>query len=111
MVFPRVNISSLMTDKAPPGTLALATKTGWMTAELFGSVMEHFVKHSNSSKSTPTLLIYDNHESHLSIRALDIAIENVVTVLTLPPHTSNKLQPLAMVPSKHFIVMPLVQVF
>lgn len=56
-------------------------------------VMEHFIKHSCSSKDNPSLL-YDNHESHLSIRVLDLAKENGVTIVTFPPHSTNKLQPL-----------------
>lgn len=36
----------------------------------------------------------DNHESHLSIEALNLARESGLTVITLHPHTSAKLQPL-----------------
>lgn len=35
----------------------------------------------------------DNNESHLCIEALNIAKENGVTILTLHPHMSAKLQP------------------
>lgn len=94
MVFPRVNFKPWMLKDAPPGTLGLANKSGWMTADLFVQVMEHFIKHSVSSKEKPSLLILDNHESHLSIEALNLAKDNGVTILTIPPHTSNKLQPL-----------------
>ncbi|KAI5707329.1 hypothetical protein M8J77_000295 [Diaphorina citri] len=79
-----------MLNGAPPGTLGLAQKTGWMCSDLFVEVM----KHTNSSKDSPTLLIYDNHESHLLMNAIDLAKDNGVQILTLLPHTSNKLQPL-----------------
>lgn len=36
----------------------------------------------------------DNHESHLSIEALNLAKSSGVTILTLHPHTTAKLQPL-----------------
>ena len=36
----------------------------------------------------------DNHDSHLSVESLELAKRNGVIVLTLPPHTSNKTQPL-----------------
>ncbi|KAJ8968130.1 hypothetical protein NQ314_002451, partial [Rhamnusium bicolor] len=49
---------------------------------------------TSSSKANPSLLICDNHESYLLTDALDIAKENGVTILTLYPHTSHKLQPL-----------------
>ena len=39
----------------------------------------------------------DNHESNLSPAVLNIAKENGVILLTIPPHTSNKLQALDVV--------------
>ncbi|KAF2887614.1 hypothetical protein ILUMI_18559 [Ignelater luminosus] len=71
-----------MLTGASPGSLALVHKSGWMTSENFLQVLNH-----------PVLLIMDN-ESHFSVEALDFAKENGIVVLTLPPHTSNKLQPL-----------------
>lgn len=94
MVFPRKKYVPHMISGAPTGTLGLATKTGWMNSDLFIDVMKHFVKFTASSKDNPSLLIMDNHESHLSLGALDIAKESGVTILTLHPHTTSKLQPL-----------------
>lgn len=65
-----------------------------MNSELFPEVMRHFIKHSCSSKENPSLLLLDNHESHLSIESLELAKTNGVTMLTLPPHSSHKTQPL-----------------
>lgn len=83
-----------MLTGAPPGTLGLAQPTGWMTGELFAAVMRHFVKMTSSTKDNPTLVILDNHESHLAPEVLNIAKENGVHLLTIPPHTSHKLQAL-----------------
>lgn len=94
MIFPRKKYVQHMIRGAPSGTLGLASKTGWMNSELFVETMRHFVKFTASSKDNPSLLLMDNHESHLSIEALDIAKNSGVTVLTLHPHTTNKLQPL-----------------
>ena len=94
MVFPRVNFRNHMIKGAPAGTLGLAGKTGWMTVELFYQVMEHFIKHSHSSPQNPSLLIFDNHESHLSFKTSSMAKEHGVTVLTIPPHCSHRIQPL-----------------
>lgn len=38
----------------------------------------------------------DNHETHVSIQAITKAKENGIVLLTIPPHTSHKLQPLDM---------------
>ncbi|XP_045778142.1 uncharacterized protein LOC123876058 [Maniola jurtina] len=94
LIFPRKNYKDHMIKGAPPGTLGLATPSGWMNSELFVDTIKHFIKNTSSSKENPSILIMDNHESHLCIEALDIAKENGVTILTLHPHTSAKLQPL-----------------
>lgn len=94
MVFPRKNFKAHMLHGAPAGTLGLASPTGWMNAELFVEVMNHFIKHTSSSKENQALLILDNHESHLSIEALNMAKSSGVTILTVPPHTTARLQPL-----------------
>ncbi|KAJ8896654.1 hypothetical protein PR048_001998 [Dryococelus australis] len=54
--------------------------------------MRHFVKHSAGSKGNPSLLILDNHESHLNPKALHSGKENGVKIITLPPHESHRLQ-------------------
>lgn len=94
MVFPRKKFKQHMLHIAPPGTLGLAQPSGWMTIDLFIELMNHFIHHTSSSVGNPTLLIMDNHESHLSAYVLDLAKKNGVIILTLPPHTSPKLQPL-----------------
>ena len=94
MVFPRVHFKNHMLNGAPKATLGLATRSGWMNSDLFPQVMAHFIHHSKSSKENPCLLIMDNHESHLSVEVLDMAKANGVTILTIPPHCSHRLQPL-----------------
>lgn len=94
MVFPRKKFKSHMLHGAPSGTLGLAASSGWMNAEIFVDVMKHFIKHTSASKDNPALLILDNHESHLSIETLNLAKSSGVTLLTLPPHTTARLQPL-----------------
>lgn len=94
LVFPRKNYKDFMLTGAPPGSLGLATPSGWMKTELFVQVMKHFIKHTCASPENPALLIMDNHESHLSIDALDLAKMSGVCVLTLHPHTTAKMQPL-----------------
>lgn len=94
LIFPRKNFKNHMLNGAPVGTLGLATKTGWMTSELFVEVLKHFIKHSSSSLDHRTLLIYDNHESHIQPDVVKIAKENGVSILTIPPHCSDRMQPL-----------------
>lgn len=94
MIFPRQHFKPHMINGAPVGTLGLANPSGWMTTELFPQVIQHFVQFTAASKENPCLLILDNHESHLSLAALDLAKSKGITVLTLPPHSSHRMQPL-----------------
>ncbi|XP_069685426.1 uncharacterized protein [Periplaneta americana] len=94
-IFPRVRFDKArMMAGAPTGTLGLVHKSGWMTAENFLSVLIFFKENVRCSNGNPVLLIMDNHESHLSVEGPDYCKGNGITILTLPPHTSNKLQPL-----------------
>lgn len=79
---------------APPGTAGVAYQSGWMTTENFTIFMQHFIKSTKCSKERPVLLILDNHDTHISIETIDLAKDNGVTMLTLPPHCSHKMQPL-----------------
>ncbi|KAK4303085.1 hypothetical protein Pmani_024869 [Petrolisthes manimaculis] len=94
-VFPRVRFDEArMMKGAPLGCKGLVHPSGWMTSSNFLYVLQHFVSHTRCSQEHKVLLIMDNHESHLSIDAINYAKENGIVLLTLPPHTSNKLQPL-----------------
>ena len=57
MVFPRVRYQKHMLKGGPIGTLGLASKNGWMTSDLFISVMEHFIKHSQSHTALWKILL------------------------------------------------------
>ncbi|KAJ4426856.1 hypothetical protein ANN_26655 [Periplaneta americana] len=102
-------LNRLFLKGAPPGILGLATPSGWMNGKLFSDVIRHFVKYIQSSKENPTLLTLDNHESHLAIEALDIAKENCVIMLTIPPHCSNHIQPLDVSVFKSFQALTMLQ--
>lgn len=94
MVFPHANFKRWIFNRAPIGTLGLATSSDWMTNEKFVDVMKHFVVKSYSTKQNSSLLIFDNCECYLSIQGIDIAKENGVILLTLQSHSSHKLKPL-----------------
>ncbi|XP_018302157.1 uncharacterized protein [Mycetomoellerius zeteki] len=81
-------------DDASPGAVGFANESGWMCQPDFVKYMKHFIERSNSSLTNPTLLLIDNHSSHLSVEVLDMAVENGVTLLSFSPHCSHKLQPL-----------------
>uniref|UniRef100_A0A2L2YKN8 DDE-1 domain-containing protein n=1 Tax=Parasteatoda tepidariorum TaxID=114398 RepID=A0A2L2YKN8_PARTP len=93
-IFPRVKYKDYFLSDAPTGSLGLATKSGWMTKELFPTVLHHIKEHTKSDIENPILLLIDNHNSHISIQAITYAKENGITLLSFPPHCSHRLQPL-----------------
>ena len=93
-VFPRKNFKEFMMHGSPECSRGLVDSSGWMTAANFIKVMTHFITNARPSQDHQVVLIMDNHQSHLSYEALSIAKENFVDIITLPPHTSNKTQPL-----------------
>lgn len=77
-----------------------------MTADIFKKYLQHFINNVKPSKEHPVLLILDNHFTHSSIKVIDLARDNGVIILTLPPHCSHKMQPLDVsVLSKSFIIL------
>ncbi|XP_065643065.1 uncharacterized protein LOC136074654 [Hydra vulgaris] len=83
-----------MIKDGPSGCVGFANPSGRMTSEIFVEWLKHFIKHSHCSKESKVLLVLDNHESHISVAALDLARENGITMLSFPPYCSHKLQPM-----------------
>jgi len=94
LIFPRVKYKDHFVRDGPPGTAGVANPSGWMDAQHFLEFLKHFKKHSGATNDSPVLLILDNHISHVSLDNVDYCIQNGIVLLTLPPHTSHKLQPL-----------------
>jgi hypothetical protein len=93
-IFPRVNFKDIFLKNGTPGCSGTAQPTGWMTEQTFQEWFQHFLKFTQPSTTNPILLILDNHETHMSSQFIDKAKENGVVLVTIPPHTSHKLQPL-----------------
>ena len=94
LIFPRKHFKQMFLTDSPEGTLGLAVTSGWMNSDLFVKVLEHIAKQTISTEEHPIVVIMDNHESHLSLPALEYAKSNGIHIVTLPPHTSHKTQPL-----------------
>ncbi|KAJ4435553.1 hypothetical protein ANN_18169 [Periplaneta americana] len=78
----------------PPGAVYRCSSNGWMTTELFTEWMQHFAEQSNASVNNPVLLIMDNHSSHISLQTYLLCKQSGIHIVSIPPHTSHRLQPL-----------------
>lgn len=93
-VFPRSRYHERFVEDGPTGSSGRSTKSGWMNEILYLSYLEHFVKYSRCTTERKVLLILDNHEAHISLKAVELCRDNGIVMLTIPPHTSHRLQPL-----------------
>ena len=93
-VFPRVHVRGHMLNMALHGSVAAANKSGWITEQIFPKFLLHLVKNTRCTKEKTILVLMDHQETHTSIETIDFAKGNGVILLTIPPHTSHKLQPL-----------------
>jgi len=95
IIFPRVRMKQELMEGTPPGSTYHCHPSGWMQKEIFTEWFRHFLQHSASSANNPSLLILDGHATHTrNLEVIDLARENGVTLLVLPPHCSHRLQPL-----------------
>ncbi|XP_043473391.1 uncharacterized protein LOC122505677 isoform X1 [Leptopilina heterotoma] len=93
-IFPRVRNKPEFLRNAPNGSRSAANGSGWMTKSTFLDFLNHFQKTAHSSPQNPTLLLFDNHESHISSEAMQFCIDNGIHVVSFPPHCTHKMQPL-----------------
>ena len=92
IVFAGKNLQSTWRgDRALPGTFYGISQSCWMMTEVFAKWFEKFTA---LVKEGPLLIIFDRHLTHVSIQVIEKAINEDVTILKLPPHVTDKLQPL-----------------
>ena len=93
-LYKRKNMNNLLMKHCPAGAVGVPSPSGWMDSSLFLTYLKHFIACVKPSRSNPVLVILDGHQSHKSINAVELARENYITLVTIPPHTSHRLQPL-----------------
>ncbi|XP_076064383.1 uncharacterized protein LOC143038739 [Oratosquilla oratoria] len=82
-------------DGAPPGTGFACHPSGWMQLPIFTEWFQHFLAHTKPSVNDPVLLIMDGHMTHIkNLDVINLARDNYVTIVVLPPHCSHRMQPL-----------------
>jgi hypothetical protein len=73
-----------------PEARLVMTESGYQELAAFLAWSCDFVEQTKGN----CILIVDNHATRRSLAALEVFIENKVTVVTLPPHTTHVTQPL-----------------
>lgn len=90
-----------ISEKSYPGTLYSVSKNGWMEEpQFFTWFTKGFIPHIKRIRELKSLphqagaLLYDGHASHISVRIVEEAILNNITLIKLPSHLTDMLQPL-----------------
>ena len=81
-----------MVGGGPLGTEGAPDPGSCMTGPNFLMFVKFFINHDRSSKDSPNLNVLDDHKSHITIESINFCKDNGIHVLTIPPHTSQKLQ-------------------
>lgn len=93
-IFPRQRINERLMINAPPESEAVAQPKGWMNNEIFLKWLSHFVKFTRPTKESPILMVLDGHSSHKTLDVINFCRDNHIYLISTPPHTTHKLQPL-----------------
>jgi hypothetical protein len=94
LVFPRVRFQSHFLNGGPSGCWGGANSSGYMNADNFLDFIQKFQKFVRCTPENPILVLLDNHTSHRTYDVLKFCRENGIHMLSFPPHTSHRLQPL-----------------
>ena len=93
-IFPRQNYRDYFIRGGPEGCTGTALSSDWINEKLFVEYLDHFAKHTHCSPQNMILSLLDNHASHISLAAIDKCKKLGIILLTIPPKTSHRLQPL-----------------
>lgn len=93
-VFPRKKYHPDFVKDGPAGCVGVSNGSGWCQKDEFCRFLSHFATHTRCSKENKVLLLLDNHQSHISLPAIDYCNENGIVMLSFPPHCTHKMQPL-----------------
>lgn len=94
LIFKRKRQKPELMNGAPPGSKMFISDSGYINSDLFHEWVQHFRNNTNATKENPVLLILDNHSSHQSLQTVLYCRENGIMLLSIPTHSSHKVQPL-----------------
>ena len=94
LIFPRKRLVDALMQGAPPQAVGYCSDNGWTDSNLFIRWLEHLVKLTNASANTPQIIVLDGHHSHTTLAAVELSRSHGITLITLPPHCTHKMQPL-----------------
>lgn len=95
-IYKRKRENPILIKGGPEGCRMAVTEKGYMDMDTptFLKWLDHFQEFAKATTDSPVLLILDNHASHVNIDVVTKAKSLNIVMLSLPPHSSHKTQPL-----------------
>jgi hypothetical protein len=94
VIFEGKNLKQVFRDGMPPGTAVSMSKSGFITIEVFHDFIKPFVSHKPQGNK-PNILFPNGHSAYGSDPdTLQYALDNNVIMISIPPNTSQYIQPL-----------------
>lgn len=84
-VYPQVNFKNHFIYGAPTCSKGFASRTGWMTQEVFYEVIKHIKEHTSATTENPIMVILDNHESHIQLDTNHLLQRKWYSFADIPP--------------------------
>ena len=95
LIFKRKRMKEELKDGPPAGTIFHCNDSGWMDTDGFNIWLRHFISVVKPTPEEQVLLLLNGHVSHTKhLEAILNARESGVIMLSLPLHTTHRLQPL-----------------
>ena len=69
-----------------PRSLGLAHLSGWIRPDVFPTILKYFISYINVLKQNTSVLILDNHYSHITLQVMNTAGRNGLSILIILPH-------------------------
>ncbi|XP_066298848.1 uncharacterized protein [Branchiostoma lanceolatum] len=93
IIFSKSYPSTAYNLEGPDNALYATTPSGFIESDVFLQWLEKcFVRFCSPER--PVMLLLDQHSTHVTREAIDLAIKEDIVLLGLPPHSSHFLQPL-----------------
>ncbi|XP_031335324.1 tigger transposable element-derived protein 6-like [Photinus pyralis] len=72
-IYARKRMADHLNSNGPPGAIYRCSDNGWITEDLFVDWLKHFEYSVKASQEDLVLLVLDNHSSHCSLNAYNLA--------------------------------------
>lgn len=104
VIYGAKSVNPLWCLNGPSNALYRCTDSGWISELTFIDWFINCFLVQTKNIDRPLLLVMDNHPSHINIDIIELAMQNNVIILCLPPHTTHALQPLDVVTFRYRII-------